>query len=654
MSETAQPSEHAPVGTGLAAVVIGGGISGLATAALLRREGYAVTILEKSDAVGGRAGIWEKDGFRFDTGPSWYLMPEVFDHFFKLMGTSAEQELSLARLDPGYRVYFEGETDPIDIAANRDDNIDLFESIEPGAGTAMVGYLSSAQETYDLAKKYFLYSTFADLRPLAVPPVLKRTPRLVRLLTESLATFAARAVTDHRLQQILGYPAVFLGSSPYAAPSMYHLMSHLDLADGVLYPRGGFGEVIASVERIARDAGVEIRTGATATRIVLEAERSTTPASAPVDPYDYETTEFDTTVIDRDELRRVLAGERPQSSDFDAAAKPGPAARAASGAPATTSGEESSPGRAPTVNRVGGVHYTDADGRAHSINADLVVSAADLHHTETTLLLPELQTYPESYWEKKTAGPGAVLVYLGVSGELPALEHHTLFFTTDWRDNFGKIFGTGPRGRTIPTAVPDPASIYVCRPSATDDGVAPSGHENLFILVPVPSDPTIGRGGEDGAGDATVERIADAAIAQVAAWANIPDLAERIVVRKTVGPGDFEADLNSWKGTALGPAHTLKQSAFFRTGNVSKKVDGLLYAGGSTIPGVGLPMCLISAELVVKRVRNDTSTGPLAEPDEASAGSSAGALERGAAAADDEPTGDEPTDDEPTGESSAL
>ena len=74
-----------------AAVVIGGGIAGLATAALLGAEGWDVTVLEARDEIGGRAGSWEQDGFRFDTGPSWYLMPEVFDHFFRLLGTTAEQ-----------------------------------------------------------------------------------------------------------------------------------------------------------------------------------------------------------------------------------------------------------------------------------------------------------------------------------------------------------------------------------------------------------------------------------------------------------------------------------------------------------------------------------------------------------------------------------
>ncbi|MDN4641917.1 phytoene desaturase family protein [Agreia sp. PsM10] len=585
------------------AIVIGAGISGLASAALLAREGYEVTLLEKQGAVGGRAGVWRKDGFTFDTGPSWYLMPEVFDHFYKLMGTSAAEQLDLTRLDPGYRVFFEGEETTVDIRSDLESNLELFESIEPGAGVKMAGYLDSAAETYDLAKKYFLYSTFQDLKPLAVGPVVTRTPRLVRLLTETLASFAGRTVRDPRLQQILGYPAVFLGSSPYAAPSMYHLMSHLDMNDGVLYPQGGFGQVIASIENIARDAGVDIHTGATVTRIVLELDPTLKAPEPEKSVYDYETTEFDTNVIDRDELRRMLAGE----ADAQGSTAPAPAVATdvVAGPPASDR------------SRVGGVHYVDDEGRAHELEAELVVATADLRHVETTMLLPELQTYPESYWQKKTAGPSAVLVYLGVSGELPELAHHSLFFTKDWKGDFGKIFGASRFGRFGPkgaTSVPEPASIYVCRPSATDDTVAPEGHENIFILVPIPADPGIGHGGENGQGDARVERIADAAIAQVAEWAGIPDLADRIVVRRTVGPADFVDDLNSWKGTALGPAHTLGQSAFFRAGNVSKKVDGLVYAGGSTIPGIGLPMCLISAELVIKRLRGDTSTGALAEP----------------------------------------
>jgi len=518
-------------------VVVGGGIGGIATAGLLARDGYDVTLLEAHARLGGRAGLWEKDGFRFDTGPSWYLMPEVFDHWYRLMGSSADEHLNLTKLDPGYRVYFEPEgstsAEFIDVRASREDNLALLEELEPGSRVSMEKYLDSAKETYRIAKDYFLYTSFQDLRPLLVGEVLKRTATLFSLLTTPIMTFAKRYTKDPRIQQLLGYPAVFLGSSPYLAPSMFHLMSHLDLEDGVLYADGGFTQVIDSMAEVIAKNGVTVITNARVGRILTDS-----------------------------------TGRKARAT---------------------------------------GVEYVDATGATLTLQADMVVSTTDLHHSETQLLPSELQTYPQSWWDKKVVGPSAVLLYLGIKGDVPQLQHHTLFFTKDWEDNFSKIFANPP-------IVPNPASLYVCKPSATDDAVAPKGHTNLFVLVPMPADVSLGRGGLDGTGDPHVEAIADRSIAQIAAWSGAHDLADRIVLRRSVGPADFAGDLNAWKGTALGPAHTLGQSALFRAGNVSKKVDGLYFAGSSTIPGIGLPMCLISAEVLVKRVRGDVSTSPLPEP----------------------------------------
>jgi 1-hydroxy-2-isopentenylcarotenoid 3,4-desaturase len=518
-------------------VVVGGGIGGIATAGLLARDGYQVTLLEAHARLGGRAGLWEKDGFRFDTGPSWYLMPEVFDHWYKLMGTSADEHLNLTKLDPGYRVYFEPQggkhAEFLDVRATREDNLAMLEEIEPGSRANMEKYLDSAKETYQIAKEYFLYTSFQSLRTLLVPTVLKRTGTLVRLLTTPIMTFVKRYTKNPKIQQLLGYPAVFLGSSPYIAPSMFHLMSHLDLQDGVLYADGGFTRVIDSMRTVIEDHGVTVVTQARVSAITTE-KRS---------------------------------------------------------------------GKA----RATGVTYEDSRGDTHTLAADLVVSTTDLHHSETKLLPQELQTYPQSYWDKKVSGPSAVLLYLGIKGEVPELLHHTLFFTEDWEDNFSRIFADKP-------TVPNPASVYACKPSATDDSVAPKGHTNIFVLVPMPADVSLGHGGIDGSGDPAVEAIADRAIAQIAAWSGATDFAKRIVLRRSVGPADFAEDLNAWMGTALGPAHTLMQSALFRSGNVSKKVEGLYFAGSSTIPGIGLPMCLISAEVLVKRVRGDVSTAPLPEP----------------------------------------
>ena len=519
-------------------LVIGAGIAGLATAALLAHEGHKVHVLEMNDEVGGRAGLLERDGFRFDTGPSWYLMPRVFDHFFNLLGTTTAEQLDLTFLRPGYRVFSEPHAggmrrDPLTIPLGKHRVLDTFDRVEPGSSEILATYLRSAQRATDMAEKYFLYNPFTKLSSLANREVLGAVPELTGLLGTSLESYVAKRFTDPVLRQVLGYPAVFLGTNPVDAPAMYHLMSALDLDAGVQYPMGGFWQVAERLAVLATDAGAQITTGAEATRIVTEG-----------------------------------TGRKRRAT---------------------------------------GVIWRDADGVPRLENADIVVSSADLHHTETQLLTRKHQSYPEHWWRKRTSGPGAVIGMLGVKGEIPELPHHSLFFTNDWHENFESIFGVDRR-------LPDPASIYVCKPSATDPGVSPEGHENLFILIPVPADTEIGHGGADGSGEPAVELAVDRAIAQVESWADIPDLASRVVVRETRGPADFATTYHSWNGGMLGPAHILSQSALFRAQNASKKLSNLFYSGATTAPGVGVPMCLISAELVLKRIRGDHTAGPLAAP----------------------------------------
>jgi len=506
------------------AIVIGGGIAGLATAALLGKSGMKVDLFESRDSIGGRAYLWEKDGFRFDMGPSWYLMPDAFEQFFNLMGTTASEQLNLVRLDPAYQTRNEGLGDKIPMPAKVEGIKKLFDEMEPGAGEGLEKYLASAQEAYELSIKHFLYTNFRDLRSFLHPDVLKRLGRFLGLLTTSLYSFSGRYVKDERLKKMLNFPAVFLGASPYDTPSMYHLMTHVDMNQGVFYPQGGVHTIIQAIARLAEQNGVEIKTSSPVKKILVEDGRA---------------------------VGVELAGSE--------------------------------------------------------VRADLVVASADLQHVETKLLDDQHQTYPQSWWDKKIPGPSALLLYLGVRGKISELEHHTLLYTKDWKKNFDEVFNKADGNRKVP----DPASLYICMPSKTDPSVAPEGNENIFVLVPTSADPSIGKGGINGSGDKRLEDAADRVIAQIADWCNIPDLAERVIVRRTVGPMDFVSEFNAWSGTALGMAHTLFQSAFFRPKNRSKKVSNLFYVGQNTLPGIGLPMCLIGAELVYKHLTEDRSSGPL-------------------------------------------
>lgn len=484
-------------------VVIGGGIAGLATAALLAGRGAHVTLVEKNAELGGRAGRLERDGFVFDTGPSWYLMPEAFDSFFAELGTSTAEQLHLVPLSPAYRVFSGGHA-PFDVETGRVP--ELFESFEPGAGARAQQYLATASLTYRVAVDTFLYTTFSSIGPFLTPVVLRHLGLLLQLLTLNLHQWVARDFRDTRIRHVLEYPAVFLSSAPKRTPAMYHLLSHTDLVEGVQYPMGGFSQLIRAIAALAGEQGVEILTNTEAVAIT-------------------------------------------SSSDT-----------------------------------VTGVRVRDADG-IRQIPADVVVSGADLHHTES-LLRPEHRTIN---WKRKDPGISCVVGLLGVRGNLPELTHHQLILSEDWDADFAALDSGSGHSR----------SIYVCKASETDPGCAPEGHSNVFILVPASASASFGHGG-----DAHVERIVDEAIALIDARTG-SRIADNIVTRASLAPSDFAVNYHAWEGNAIGLAHTLRQSAFLRGSNASRKVRGLYFAGATTVPGVGLPMCLISAHNVVLRLQEE-------------------------------------------------
>ena len=498
-------------------IIIGAGIGGLATANLLAQDGYDVTVYEKDATAGGRAGRRKVKGFTFDTGPSWYLMPGVFEHYYELLGEDINQALTLERLTPAYKVFFEN-TDALTVTGSLKEDTKTFEKIEAGAGRALERYVAQSNEIYELSVKHFLYSNFERVSDFLKKDIIKKSTLLPRLLLQPIDQYVSRFVTDIRLKQILEYPMVFLGTSPFTAPAMYSLMSALDFKEGVYYPQGGLYTIIESLVAIGKKLGVHYVFGSPVNGIISDGSKAT--------------------------------GIRLGSTD---------------------------------------------------VLADIVISNADLHFTETQLVSPADRTYPEVYWDKKEAGPSALLLYLGVRGRVPEFEHHNLLLVDSWKENFSAIYDT--------KTAPEKASIYISKTSHTDPSVAPAGDENLFVLVPLPAGVSFGK--------KEIDRMTTHYLEQITQMTGVM-LKDRIIVKETFAPNDFKTKFHSWQSSMLGQSHLLKQSAFFRTPNKSKKLDNLYYVGGSTTPGIGLPMCLIGAELVYKRIIGDKKGGPLKLPQKVS------------------------------------
>lgn len=232
-------------------VIIGGGIGGLALANLLAKKGHDVHVYEKNSQLGGRAGERTHKGFTFDSGPSWYLMPKVFKDYFALFDVNVDKELAIKRLSPGYKVFLSHTTaSPFAVTSKRQCQL---RKIEPGAGDALRRYVDEGDYIYQMALKHFLYTDFSRLHQLAKGEILKGSAKLLTLLATPIHSRVKKFVKSRPLQQILEYPMVFLGTSPFKAPAMYSLMSALDFKEGVYYPAGGMYSIIRLMVAVGKN-----------------------------------------------------------------------------------------------------------------------------------------------------------------------------------------------------------------------------------------------------------------------------------------------------------------------------------------------------------------------------------------------------------------
>ena len=473
-------------------VIIGSGFSALAAAAYMAKANYSVTVLEKNEQLGGRASLLEIDGFKFDMGPSWYWMPDIFERFFADFGKKVSDYYELEKLSPGYRVYF-GKDDFIDISDKPEKIIAKFEEIEPGSGKHLRKFMEDSRKNYEIAMKDLVYNPGKSILEL----VNIETAQRLHLFVQNISQTVRKNIKNPKLRSILEFPVLFLGAKPQNTPAFYNFMNHADFGLGTWYPKGGFNAVALGMVELAKELGVKFIINQEV--IEIETENNT--------------------------AKRVKT-----SNDI--------------------------------------------------FEADLVISGADYAHTEKLLKQNE-KNYNEDYWQKKVFAPSSFLYYVAFDRKVPELQHHNLFFDTDFGQHAIDIYDE-PK-------LPKKPLFYANFSSKTDLDLCPEGKETGFFLIPVAVDLEDNQKIHDAYFELIMARIEK----------NIGvDLRNSVLFKKSFGIKDFKERYNSCRGNAYGLANTLWQTSILRPSISNKKIKNLFYTGQLTVPGPGVPPALISGKVV--------------------------------------------------------
>jgi phytoene desaturase len=481
-------------------VVVGAGLGGLSAACHLVGRGHDVTVVEASDAPGGRAGTLSLGGYRFDTGPTVLTMPHLVERALNAAGGDLA-DLRLRPVDPMYRACY---ADGSELRV-RHGRAALAAEVRAVCGdreaAAFERFCDWLERLYRVEMPHFIernYDSPADLaRPLG--PALE----LVRLgAFGRLARTVGRRFRDDRLRRLFTFQSLYAGLAPYEALAVYAVITYMDVVNGVVVPEGGIHALPQALAAAAEKGGATFRYGTRVGRILLERGDSGPVTGA-----------------------RLAGGE--------------------------------------------------------VIPARAVVCNADLPGAYRSLL-PGLA--PPRVTRTGTYSPSAVVWHVGAAGELPAgASHHNIHFGREWEGSFRALLRGGVR-------MPDP-SLLVTVPTVDEPSLAPPGRHVLYVLEPVPN--------LDGRVDWPAERPrARADLAAAVARFGYPGSVE---VEALVTPEDWAAD-GLERGTPFSLAHRFRQTGPFRPGNVDARAPGLVFAGSATVPGVGVPMVLVSGELAAERV----------------------------------------------------
>jgi len=244
------------------AVVIGAGFGGMAAALRLRAKGYEVTLLDRAARCGGRAQVFERDGFRHDAGPTVITAKFLFAELFELFGRQMNDYLTMVPLDPWYRFRFpDGST--FDYGGTVEDTLDEIRRFEPADADGYLKLLDHSEKLFDAG-----FTRLAD-QPFHNPlTMLREIPTLVRLKSHNTVWQAiSKHLKNEKIRQAFSIQPLLVGGSPFDTTSIYGLIHYLERKWGVYFAMGGTGAIVDALEKLMAQEGVEVRLNTTVEKI---------------------------------------------------------------------------------------------------------------------------------------------------------------------------------------------------------------------------------------------------------------------------------------------------------------------------------------------------------------------------------------------------
>lgn len=485
------------------ASVVGSGIAGLAAAVRLAIRGFDVDVFERNPYPGGKLSLLEKDGYKFDAGPSLFTQPWHLEQLFLEAEEPIDTYFDYQKVDLSCRYFFEnGKIINAWTDASRYEE-ELVNILGEKPGT-LTNYLQKSASLYESVGSIFLNQSLHRLNTWLQPKVLKALGNVRPAhLFGSLNTFNQSKFITPEAIQIFNRYATYNGSDPYQTPGMMSMIPHLELNEGTFYPKGGMISITNALYQLALKKGVQFHFNSQVQQIIAENRK----------------------------IKGVVVNDK--------------------------------------------LHH-----------AAIVVSNADVYFTYKHLLNDNRKASRLLKQERSCSGQ---IFYWGMNRSFPQLHLHNIFFTSDYRKEFQLLFKEGK--------LTDDPTVYINITSKMEEGQAPAGKENWFLLINAPA-----LRGENA--EAVRLKLREQVISKLSRMLQT-DIASAIETEDYLDPDRIEKRTGSYLGALYGTSSNSRSAAFLRHPNFHSSYKGLYFCGGSVHPGGGIPLCFKSAEIAVNEIEKE-------------------------------------------------